>query len=143
MSRFWNTNQDLESCHRSNLEDMPKWPYGCPAEIWKGTSQEADKRNKHASHQMRPDTACNLRSVKKNKQKNVVKQPFRNDSSLGYSSNLCQMIHKLRYDIWRKAFSLFSKKTQESIFLYQGCKRKLHQDGHEGWWQALEEYTTN
>lgn len=35
---------------------------------------------------MRPDTACNLRSVKKNKQKNVVKQPFRNDSSLGYSS---------------------------------------------------------
>lgn len=64
---------------------MQKWPYGCPTEIWKGTNQEADKRNKHVSDQMKPDIAYNLRSVKKNNKKNVVKQPFRNDS-VGYSS---------------------------------------------------------
>lgn len=66
VSRFWNINQAyLESCHRGNLENMQKWPYGSPAEIWKGTNQEVDKRNKHASNQTEPDTACNLRFVKK------------------------------------------------------------------------------
>lgn len=61
VGRFWNTNQpDLEFCHRGNLENMQKWPYGCPAEIWKGTNQEVDKRNKHASDQMKPDTAWGL-----------------------------------------------------------------------------------
>lgn len=109
---------------------MLKRPCGCPAEIWKGTSQEADKRSKHAPDHggLTPVTW----GLSRGGQGSGAQQTFRSDS-LG-----CSSLTFVSNGAWVEIRHLedglqpvFKENTRECLFVSR-LRRKLHQDGHEG-----------
>lgn len=125
MGRIWNTNQpNLEPCHTHNLENMQKWPYGCPAESGKKPIKKLTRKTNMLLTKGGLTKLCNLRSIRNNKPKNVVRQLFRHDS-LSYSSPNKLMSNATQVKTFRRRSSIYFQRKLKWVSLHQGWKENF------------------